>query len=99
MDDVQKLVIETDARARSNQRRIDKLEETSETLNELVTSVKVMAQSIERMTQEMKAQGERLTTLEQEPAKRWNTMTRTIFTTVVSTLAGGLVGALIALLF
>lgn len=95
MENIEKTVIETDSRSRSNTHRIDALEEQGKALNDMAISVQLMAQSIKQMTEEIKRQGERLTTLEMEPGKRWNTMTKTIFTTVVSTIAGGIVGALI----
>lgn len=97
MEDWERRLIESEARGKSNTHRIDELEETSKQLGDLATSVKLMAQNIERMTTQLSEQNQRLATLEKQPAERWNAMTRTIFTTVVSTLAGGVVGALIAL--
>lgn len=98
MDEMERLLVEVDQRGRSNQKRLDRLESTTEAVQELAMSVKLMAQNIETMTKEMQDQGERLSALEKQPAERWNSMTRTIFTSLVSTLAGGLVGALVALI-
>lgn len=98
MDNMEAVTIETAQRCKSNTHRIDALEEQSKILNDLVTSVKLMAQNIEQMTKELTEQNARLKTLEQQPGERWNNMTRTIFTTVISTLAGGIVGALVAIL-
>lgn len=98
MENLEATVIEAMQRAKSNTRRIDALEEQSKILNELVTSVKLMAQNIERMTGELTEQNARLKTLEQEPGERWRLMTKTIVTAAVSTLAGGVVGALVTIL-
>lgn len=98
MEESDRLLVETIERAKSNQHRIEKLEETTADIHELASSVRLMAQSIERMTEELREQGERLTALERQPAERWNSMTRTLITSAASTLAGGVVGALIALL-
>lgn len=100
MDDKDKdmLLAEVVQRAKSNTHRIDALEAKSEDLHELATSVQLLAQNMQTMAAEQKKQGERLTVLEKQPAERWNNMTRTIFTTVISTLAGGFVGALVTLI-
>lgn len=98
MDDMERRVMETEARSKSNTHRIDDLEENGKVLQKLATSVELLAQNMQVMTEEQKKQGERLDALEKEPGERWNSMKRTIFTTVTSTLAGGLVGALMALL-
>ena len=39
--------------------------------------------NMERMLEEQKSQNERLQKLEQEPAKQWSNMKRTIFNTIV----------------
>ena len=98
MDELAVKLAEVEQRGKSNSHRIDDLEKRADTLLELTTSVKLLASNMERMASEQVRQGERLTALEKQPAERWNSMTRTIFTTVVSTLAGGLVGALVAML-
>ena len=99
MEPNDKLLVETADRAKSNQHRIDVLEGQSKDLHKLAISVELLAQNMQTMTAEQKEQGKRLTALEKQPAERWNTMTRTIFTTLISTTAGGLVGALITLIF
>lgn len=98
MEQNDKLLVETAERAKSNTHRIDALEEDTEALHELATSVRLLADGMKRMTNEQEKQGKRLEALEKQPAERWNNMTRTIFTSVISTLAGGFVGALAALL-
>ena len=89
---------EVDQRGKSNSHRIDDLEKRADTLQELTTSVKLLAANMERMASEQMKQGDRLTALEKQPGERWNSMTRTIFTSAVSTLSGGLVGALVAMM-
>ena len=89
---------EVDQRGKSNTHRIDDLEKRADTLQELTTSVKLLAANMERMASEQMKQGDRLTALEKQPEERWNSMTRTIFTSAVSTLSGMLVGALVAMM-
>lgn len=97
MDDLAVRLAEVDQRGKSNSHRIDDLEKRADTLQELTTSVKLLAANMERMASEQMKQGDRLTALEKQPVERWNSMTRTIFTTVVSALAGGLVAVLTGL--
>ena len=97
MDDLAVRLAEVDQRGKSNTHRIDDLEKRTDTLQELTTSVKLLAANMERMASEQMKQGDRLTALEKQPGERWNSMTRTIFTAVVSALAGGLVAVLTGL--
>ena len=97
MDDLAVRLAEVDQRGKSNTHRIDDLEKRTDTLQELTTSVKLLAANMERMASEQMKQGDRLTALEKLPGERWNSMTRTIFTTIVSALAGGLVAVLAGL--
>lgn len=98
MSTIEERVTAVEERCKSNTHRINDLSATTKAVQELATSVKLMAQNLERMAEELEDQGVRLGALEREPAERWNTMRRTIFTSVVSTLAGGLVGAFVAML-
>ena len=74
------------------------MEETTVAIYDLASSVNSMSKNIEKMAREQEKQGERLGNLEKQPAERWNTMTRTIFTTVLSTIAGALASALLLML-
>ena len=82
----------------SLKRRMEDQEDRGKTIQDLVMSVQKLAINMEAMLKEQNAQGERLSALEQEPAQRWNNMTRTIFTTIVSTIAGALATGLIVLI-
>lgn len=66
--------------------RITNLEESVREIGRLTISVEKMAVSLENMATEQKKQGERLTTIEQKPAKRWDA--------VVTGIVGAIVGAL-----
>lgn len=91
MDEVVKAEIQRlhDENERQNY-RLSEVEQTIKQLNELVLSVQRISLSVESLTKEVQKQGQRLEVIEQKPAQNWNTMTRTIFTTVVSAIAGGL---------
>lgn len=91
-------LVETEQRAKSNTHRIDKLEQDNAALHQLATSVAVMAENIEAMNVQLKEQGKRLEAIERQPAQNWETFRKTVLTSIVSTLVGGAVGALLALI-
>ena len=65
---------ETESRARSNTRRIEKLEQKQNNLEKLVAAVQVLAareQSVEADVKEIKAD---VKTITEKPGKRWDTL-------------------------
>ena len=71
--------------------RVKELEADSKSLQELVLSVRELAINMEHMITEQRQQGERLLTLESAPANTY----RLIRNSVITALAGGVVGAII----
>ena len=82
-----------------HERRIQCMEEQSKSIQELAMSTHDVAMSVKSMTAEIQKQGCRIKELEDKPAQAWNTMTKTIFTSVVSAMAGGIAVAIVNLLF
>ena len=80
-----------DENSRQNH-RIDKLEGALDKLNELASSVQLMANNIATMTTELKRQSDRLEEIEKEPAEKWKKFTWLIVTAV----AGGIIGFLLS---
>lgn len=64
--------------------RLDKLENLMEKINDLTIAVKELATNMGLMQQEQRRQGERLESLEAEPAEKWKTTIKTVITVVVS---------------
>lgn len=64
--------------------RLDKLENLMEKINDLTIAVKELATNMKLMQQEQERQGERLESLEAEPAENWKTTVKTIITVIVS---------------
>ena len=103
MDDAIKIEFERihDEDKRQN-KRLDSLEESVKEIHQLSRSVDKLAINMEGMLKELQRQNtmltdqsDRIKELENRPAQNWNTMTRTIFTTIVGAIAGGLVVFLI----
>ncbi len=63
--------------------RISILETGQAQINELVSSVKVLAVNMETMSKELQKQGERLAEIEAKPAKRWETIIACILTGIL----------------
>lgn len=76
-----------DENTRQN-KRIDKLEGALDKLNELASSVQLMANNIATMTTELKRQSDRLEEIEKEPGEKWRKLTWLIVTSVAGGLAG-----------
>ena len=79
--------------------RMDKQEKRDEVLMELTASVKSLAVNMEYMAKEQQDQGERLERLEREPSENNRFTKQAIITCLVSTLGGGIIGALLERIF
>lgn len=64
--------------------RMKSVEEKTDTLTRLTTSVESLAKSVEAVTH-------RLEKLEQKPAENWNTVIKAVLTAIGSALGGGLI--------
>lgn len=63
-----------DARCKSNTHRLDKLEESTEAINRLATSVEVMATKQDAMGVSVDKLVSKVDTMEAKPAKRWDSL-------------------------
>lgn len=79
-----------DQHIKSLERRVSTQEDKMNVLTDLTLSVQKLAYGMDTMTQKQDDMNERLLEIEKKPAQNWNTMTRTIFTTIVSAIAGGI---------
>ena len=59
-------------RAKSNQRRIEKLEISTEALNRMASSMEVMAEKQARVADAVEELDGKVTALEAKPARRWD---------------------------
>lgn len=71
---------------RSQNRRIDSLEQEIRQVHSLTVAVEKMAISLENMTVELKKQGERLGVLEAEPGKKWREVSGAVIILVVTAI-------------
>ncbi len=85
-----------EARAKSNTRRIDKIEKQTEAINRLATSVEVMATKQDGMVGTLNRLDEKVENIESKPAKRWEAISEKVILTVVGTVIGAVIGTLAA---
>lgn len=81
-----------DARSKSNTHRIDEMAQKQEALNELATSVKVLATKQESVESDVKEIKDDVKTLTAVPGKRWNSLVEK----AIAAIAGAVIAWLLA---
>lgn len=79
---------EVEARSKSNSHRIDDLEKRQDNLDELVSTVKVLAVREENVETDVKEIKSDVKSLTEKPAKRWESIISTIITTLIAAILG-----------
>lgn len=75
---------EVEERAKSNTHRLDKLEESTEAISRLATSMEVMAERQEQVADTVDKLDGKVTALEEKPAKRWDAVADKIIWAVLA---------------
>ena len=75
-------------RAKSNTHRLDKLEESTQILNRLATSMEVMAQRQEQVADTVDKLDSKVTALENKPAQRWDGLVDKTVWAVIAAVIG-----------
>ena len=75
-------------RSKSNSHRLDELEKRQDNLDDLVTTVKVLAVREENVENDVKEIKNDVKSLTSKPAKRWDNLISQIITILVATIAG-----------
>lgn len=86
--DIEHRLTEVEGRSKSNTYRLEELEKRQDNLDDLVTTVKVLAfreEAVEKDVKEIKSDVKSLTS---KPAKRWDNLINQIITIVVAAIAG-----------
>lgn len=94
-EDMAVKLAEVDQRAKSNAHRLEKLEQQTDALNSLASSVEVMANEQKHQTEaildikmNVTALGGKVETLERKPGKRWESIVEKVIFTVVAAVIG-----------
>ena len=86
---------EVEARSKSNTHRIDKLEELTNTIQNLAITMNNMVNEIKFMREDVTSLDTRIGKIENEPIKRFNKYKDVVITSVLTSLVGLLVGLLL----
>lgn len=86
--DYEHRLTEVEQRSKSNTKRLDRLEELTETVHELAMTMKLMAEKQERTAETVERLDAKLSSIEQEPAKRWKSIVDKVILTIVAALVG-----------
>ena len=88
MEDIEKSVIVIDERSKRNEGRIKALEEGQKALNELVTSVKLIAEGQKRIEANVDALSEKVDSLEAQDGKKWRGLVEKVLGLLVAAVVG-----------
>ena len=80
--EIAKKLESVDARCKSNTHRLDKLEESTEAINRLATSVEVMATKQDAMGESVDRLVGKMDAIESKPVKRWDGLVDKLLFTV-----------------
>jgi hypothetical protein len=84
----EKRLTEVEERAKSNSHRLDDLERRQDNLDDLVSTVKVLAVREEAVENDVKEIKSDVKSLAGKPAQRWDNMVTQIITILVAAIAG-----------
>ncbi|ODU58427.1 MAG: hypothetical protein ABT01_00385 [Clostridium sp. SCN 57-10] len=87
-EEIIKQITEIEQRARSNTKRIDKLEQTTTALSELATAVKVMVTKQNYIADKVDGLDEKVSELEGKPGKRWETLAEKLIWLLAAAVVG-----------
>ena len=85
---------EIEARAKSNSHRLDEMEKRQDDLDELVSTVKVLADREVRVENDVKEIKDDVKSLKIKPLKRWDSIVNTVLIALVTAIAGFLLARL-----
>lgn len=83
---------ETEARSKSNTKRLDKLEESTEAINRLATSMEVMVEKQSQVAETVDKLDGKVTALETKPAKRVDALVDKIVWAVLAAVVSFILG-------
>lgn len=84
----EKRLTEVEERSKSNQHRLDNLEKRQDNFDDLIGSVRVLADREVRVESDVKEIKDDVKTLTSKPAKRWDNVIDKIIMTLVAAVVG-----------
>lgn len=85
---VEHRLTEVEERSKTNNHRIDKLEKSTEAINNLAISLRVMAEKQDQVADAVDRLDGKVTALEARPGKRWDRLVDKIILTMAAAVIG-----------
>lgn len=92
--EIEHRLTEVESRSKSNTHRLDEMEKRQDDLDELVSTVKVLADREVRVENDVKEIKDDVKSLKQKPIKRWDSIVDKIIITIVVAIMGFLLARL-----
>lgn len=92
--EIEHRLTEVESRSKSNTHRLDEMEKRQDDLDELVSTVKVLADREVRVENDVKEIKDDVKSLKMKPLKRWDSVVNTVLIALVTAVAGFLLARL-----
>lgn len=92
--EIEHRLTEIESRSKSNTHRLDEMEKRQDDLDELVSTVKVLADREVRVENDVKEIKDDVKSLKMKPLKRWDSIVNTVLIALVTAIAGFLLARL-----
>lgn len=92
--EIEHRLTEVESRSKSNAHRLDEMEKRQDDLDELVSTVKVLADREVRVENDVKEIKDDVKSLKMKPLKRWDSVVNTVLIALVTAIAGFLIARL-----
>ena len=92
--EIEHRLTEVESRSKSNAHRLDEMEKRQDDLDELVSTVKVLADREVRVENDVKEIKDDVKSLKIKPLKRWDSVVNTVLIALVTAIAGFLLARL-----
>ena len=92
--EIEHRLTEVESRSKSNTHRLDEMEKRQDDLDELVSTVKVLADREVHMENDVKEIKDDVKSLKIKPLKRWDSIINTVLIALVTAIAGFLLARL-----
>lgn len=92
--EIEHRLTEVESRSKSNTHRLDEMEKRQDDLDELVSTVKVLADREVRVENDVKEIKDDVKSLKIKPLKRWDSIVNTVLIALVTAIAGFLLARL-----
>ena len=92
--EIEHRLTEVESRSKSNAHRLDEMEKRQDDLDELVSTVKVLADREVRVENDVKEIKDDVKSLKMKPLKRWDSIVNTVLIALVTAIVGFLLARL-----